>query len=153
MKHFRVDKMDNIEVLPQKREGKEVFKEMKLSERSLRMFSMFSGKVQGFYTLSEKTAPEGYVKSDEAYGIAIWNGVVHFYDEAAETDDDRYSEYKQVTFVNNAAKPAETPPESSDSPQTGSNGMMYLWIALLLVSGLSAAGITVYSRKKNHSAK
>ncbi len=153
MKHFRVDKMDNIEVLPQKREGKEVFKEMKLSERSLRMFSMFSGKVQGFYTLSEKTAPEGYVKSDEAYGIAIWNGVVHFYDEAAETDDDRYSEYEQVTFVNNAAKPAETPPESSDSPQTGSNGMMYLWIALLFVSGLSAAGITVYSRKKNHSAK
>lgn len=108
---------------------------------------------EGFYTLSEKTAPEGYVKSDESYGIAIWNGVVHFYDEAAETDDDRYSEYEQVTFVNNAAKPAETPPESSDSPQTGSNGMMYLWIALLLVSGLSAAGITVYSRKKNHSAK
>ena len=46
MKHFRVDKMDCIEMLPQKREGKEVFKEMKLSERSLRMFSMFSGKVQ-----------------------------------------------------------------------------------------------------------
>lgn len=46
MKHFRVDKMDGIELLAQKREGKEVFKDMKLSERSLRMFSMFSGKVQ-----------------------------------------------------------------------------------------------------------
>ncbi|MGN1451127.1 MAG: SpaA isopeptide-forming pilin-related protein, partial [Eubacteriales bacterium] len=105
----------------------------------------------GFYSLSEKTAPEGYVKSDEAYGIAIWDGVVHFYDEDAETDEDCYSEYQQVTFVNNAE--VETPPESGDSPQTGSNGMTYLWIALLLVSGLSAAGLTVYSRKKNRSAK
>lgn len=46
MKHFRVDKMDGIEIVPHKREGKEIFKEMKLSERSLRVFSMFSGKVQ-----------------------------------------------------------------------------------------------------------
>ena len=46
MKHFRVDKMDGIEIDTRKREGKEVFKEMKLSERSLRVFSMFSGKVQ-----------------------------------------------------------------------------------------------------------
>lgn len=46
MKHFRVDKMDGIEIVPHKREGKEVFKELKLSERSLRVFSMFSGKVQ-----------------------------------------------------------------------------------------------------------
>ena len=46
MKHFRVDKMDGIEMVAQKREGKEAFKELKLSERSLRMFSMFSGKTQ-----------------------------------------------------------------------------------------------------------
>lgn len=46
MKHFRVDKMDGIELLAQKREGKEIFKDMKLSERSLRVFSMYSGKVQ-----------------------------------------------------------------------------------------------------------
>ena len=46
MKHFRVDKMDGIDIVHTKREGKEVFKDMKLSERSLRMFSMFSGKVQ-----------------------------------------------------------------------------------------------------------
>ena len=46
MKHFRVDKMDGIEVLTQKREGKEAFKELKLTERSLRVFSMYSGKVQ-----------------------------------------------------------------------------------------------------------
>ena len=46
MKHFRVDKMDGIAIVRTKREGKEVFKDMKLNERSLRMFSMFSGKVQ-----------------------------------------------------------------------------------------------------------
>ena len=46
MKHFRVDKMDSIEVLYQRREGKEEFKDMKLSERSLQIFSMYSGKVQ-----------------------------------------------------------------------------------------------------------
>ena len=46
MKHFRVDKMDGIDIVRTNREGKEVFKDMKLNERSLRMFSMFSGKVQ-----------------------------------------------------------------------------------------------------------
>ena len=46
MKHFRVDKMDGISIVAQKREGKKEFKELNLSERSLRMFSMFSGKVQ-----------------------------------------------------------------------------------------------------------
>ena len=46
MKHFRVDKMDDIDIVCHKREGKDAFKELKLTERSLRMFSMFSGKVQ-----------------------------------------------------------------------------------------------------------
>lgn len=46
MKHFRVDKMDGIDIVYQKREGKEAFKELKLTERSLRVFSMFSGEVK-----------------------------------------------------------------------------------------------------------
>lgn len=46
MKHFRVDKMDNIGIFHQKRDGKDVFNGIKLNERSLQMFSMFSGKVQ-----------------------------------------------------------------------------------------------------------
>lgn len=44
MKHFRVDKMDHIGIVPQKRTGKEVFSKMDISKRSLRMFNMFSGK-------------------------------------------------------------------------------------------------------------
>ena len=99
---------------------------------------------EGFYTLSEKTAPEGYIKSDKTYGIAIWGDVVHFYDEAAETDEDRYSDYQQVTFVN---KPVETPtdppkPADPQSPQTGDSSMMVLWIALFVVSGAGATYCT-----------
>lgn len=44
MKHFRVDKMDHIGIVPQKRTGKEVFSKMDISKRPLRMFNMFSGK-------------------------------------------------------------------------------------------------------------
>lgn len=46
MKHFRVDKMDDIDVIYQKREGKAEYKEMKLTERSMRMFSMYSGEIR-----------------------------------------------------------------------------------------------------------
>lgn len=44
MKHFRVDKMDNIEIKYERREGKDLFKEMKLSDRSLKVFSMYGGR-------------------------------------------------------------------------------------------------------------
>ena len=44
MKHFRVDKMDHIGIVPQKRTGKDVFSKMDTSKRPLRMFNMFSGK-------------------------------------------------------------------------------------------------------------
>ena len=43
MKHFRVDKMDNIKLDYEKREGKEAFKALKLTDRSLKVFSMFGG--------------------------------------------------------------------------------------------------------------
>ena len=44
MKHFRVDKMDSIKIITQKREGKEVFSKMDISKRPLRMFNMYSGE-------------------------------------------------------------------------------------------------------------
>lgn len=44
MKHFRVDRMDSIEISYEKREGKEEFKKMNLSDRSLKVFSMYGGK-------------------------------------------------------------------------------------------------------------
>ena len=49
-------------------------------------------------------------------------------------------------------KPASTKPGTSDkSPQTGDTSNLALWIALLLVSGGAAIGITVVSRKKKHN--
>ena len=46
-----------------------------------------------------------------------------------------------------------TKPENPDSPQTGDNSMMGLWIALLFVSGVGVVGTTIYSRKKKYSVK
>ena len=44
-------------------------------------------------------------------------------------------------------------PTDSDSPQTGENSNMILWIALLFVSGGVVIGITVYSKKKKENAE
>ena len=44
-------------------------------------------------------------------------------------------------------------PADSDSPQTGDNSNMILWIALLFVSGGVVIGIIVYSKKKKENAE
>lgn len=43
-KHFRVDRMDSIRLVFQKREGKEEFEDQKLTDSSIRVFSMFGGQ-------------------------------------------------------------------------------------------------------------
>ena len=45
-----------------------------------------------------------------------------------------------------------TEPDDPQSPQTG-DGMLGLWTALILVSGIGAVGATTYVRKKKHSVK
>ena len=44
-------------------------------------------------------------------------------------------------------------PTGPDSPQTGDNSNMILWIALLFVSGGVVIGITVYSKRKKENAE
>ena len=44
-------------------------------------------------------------------------------------------------------------PTGPDSPQTGDNSNMILWIALLFISGGVVIGITVYSKKKKENAE
>lgn len=46
MKHFRVDKMTNIEPSDQRREGKEAFKKLDMSSYTQRVFGMFGGEPQ-----------------------------------------------------------------------------------------------------------
>ena len=49
----------------------------------------------------------------------------------------------------NPTKPAKTNPTTgTESPKTGDNSNMALWIALLFVSGIGVFGTTVYSKKK-----
>ena len=113
---------------------------------------------EGNYTLAEKTAPDGYVKSDETYTLAVrsdydhsalgWGGEpgVYFYDEdEPDYSNYKYMKYSQVTIVN-TAKPADDEP-----PKTGDYSMMGLWIAVLFACG--AAVTTICGGKKRYSAK
>ena len=50
--------------------------------------------------------------------------------------------------------PTQTNPDTgAESPKTGDNSNMILWIALLFVSGGVVIGITVYSKKKKENAE
>ena len=44
-------------------------------------------------------------------------------------------------------------PDDSKSPQTGNNGSLMLWIALLIISGGVMKGVTAFGKNKKHSAK
>ncbi|MGN0628466.1 MAG: prealbumin-like fold domain-containing protein [Oscillospiraceae bacterium] len=67
---------------------------------------------EGYYTLEEKTAPEGYVKSNETYTLAVYNHGVYFYDEnEPDGSNDKYLRCEQVTFVN---EKIVTPPADSN---------------------------------------
>ena len=63
-------------------------------DRILRPFDV----PDGFYILTEETAPDGYIKSDDSYGISVLGGNAYFYTEGSEQTE--YKEYEQVTFVN-----------------------------------------------------
>ena len=120
---------------------------------------------EGNYTLAEKTAPDGYVKSNETYTLAVrsdndhtaldWGGEpgVYFYDEnEPDYSNYKYLRYEQVTFVNEKiAVPANPNTDTLDDvPQTGDNSNMILWIVLLLASGFGVAGAVVYSKRKRY---
>ena len=45
-------------------------------------------------------------------------------------------------------KATAEPSKPEKSPQTGDNSNMFLWVALLFISGAGVAGITVYSKRK-----
>lgn len=96
----------------------------------------------GWYTLAEKTAPEGYTKSDKTYDICVSEGKISFVKQTDNGTD--YSDYETVTYVNEKVSAPVTP----KSPQTGDNSHTVLWLTLLLVSGGAAIGTTVCSKKR-----
>ena len=59
-------------------------------------------------------------------------------------------------FIYNVGKtstnPGNKPSDDVQNPQTGDNSMMWLWIALLFVSGFGVVTTTVIGKKKS-SAK
>lgn len=70
--------------------------------------------------------------------------------EATATEKGSKHEECKVCHDKKAAVeiPATGTPTDPQSPQTGDNSMMGLWIALLFVSGAGVVGTTVYGRKK-----
>ena len=55
---------------------------------------------------------------------------------------------KAAVEISAIGTPADPTPENPDSPQTGDNSMMGLWIALLFVSGFGVVTTTVYGKKR-----
>ncbi|MGN0454455.1 MAG: X2-like carbohydrate binding domain-containing protein [Ruminococcus sp.] len=69
-------------------------------------------------------------------------------EQTEPTDTPKPDDTQKPTNPTDTSKPAD-----SKSPKTGDNSNLALWFALLFVSGAVTVGTTVYSRKKNHSAK
>ena len=53
IKHYRVDKMLHIEMLPEKREGREVFQEFDMAVYERKMFGMFDGREENVKLLCD----------------------------------------------------------------------------------------------------
>lgn len=57
--------------------------------------------------------------------------------------------YTENKSTENKTVPTSAPQVPTESPKTGDNGAIALWIALLFISGAGAVGTTVFSRKRS----
>ena len=82
--------------------------------------------------------------------------------EHEDKDKDHICDYcKKTISAHEDATPEEikkpdtvtAKPDDSKSPQTGDNGNLVLWIALLIISGGVMKGVTAFGKSKKHSAK
>lgn len=119
--------------------------------------SQFGNLSEGFKLAQIKGSSEGWTYDETVYYIApqISNtGVTSF---VIFPGDDGWGNttLEKVEFTNSYNK-AQEPSQPggnednkpSDSPQTGDNSMMYLWIILLCVSGLGVVATTVLGKKR-----
>ena len=120
--------------------------------------SQFGNLSEGFKFAQVKGSADGWTYDETVYYIApqISNtGVTSF---VIFPGDDGWGNttLEKVEFTNSYAKakePAqpgsdENKPSDPDSPQTGDNSMMHLWIILLCVSGLGVIATTVLGKKR-----
>lgn len=122
--------------------------------------SQFGNLSEGFKLAQIKGSSEGWTYDETVYYIApqvSGTGVTSFtiYPENAPFGNDTL---EKVEFTNSYAKAQEPtqpgvndnkPSDDVQSPQTGDNSMMWLWVALLFVSGFSVVATTVLGKKRS----
>ena len=85
---------------------------------------------------------------------AAVNAVVRDKNITEQTEVDAMAKAIEDAIAVLEKKPAEIKPEPGDnSPQTGDTSNLMPWIALLLASGGVLTGVTVFDKRKRHSAK
>ncbi len=69
------------------------------------------------------------------------------------TEDDKKAIQDAIDAIDDALAELNKPVTDPDSPQTGDNSHMGLWIALLFISGGAVITLTVFDRKRRYTAK
>ncbi len=123
---------------------------------------------EGFNVRMVKGSTKGWTYASEQWRIELFfeNDALDFGIAVKEIVDGEISEeyancmsfavsYEAVSEPDPTESGTTEPSKPADpqSPQTGDNSMMGLWIALLFVSGVGVVGTTIYSRKKKYTVK
>lgn len=122
--------------------------------------SQFDNLSEGFKFAQLKGSSDGWTYDETVYYIApqvSGTGIISFtiYPENAPFGNETL---EKVEFTNSYAKAKEPAQPGSDenkpsddvqSPQTGDNSMMWLWVALLFVSGFGVVATTVLGKKRS----
>ena len=120
------------------------------------IFRQVKGDAEG-WTYDETKFYAVPIYNENGDGVEFWN--IYYLDEEGMPDEDNRPNGVSFTNSYNAKKPVEpsepsepSTPDDSNTPQTGDNGNLALWIVLLIASG-SATGITLFSKKRKMNAK
>ena len=111
-----------------------------------------SNLTEGFSVRMVKGSTKGWTYASEQWRIEPFfeNDALDLKIAVKEIVDGEISEEYANGMSFSVSYEAVTEPET---PKTGDNSMMGLWIALLFVSGVGVAGTTIYSRKKKYTVK
>ena len=111
-----------------------------------------SNLTEGFSVRMVKGSTKGWTYASEQWRIEPFfeNDALDLKIAVKEIVDGEISEEYANGMSFSVSYEAVTEPET---PKTGDNSMMGLWIALLFVSGVGVVGTTIYSRKKKYTVK